>query len=51
MYIAQQNAEGNSKAQVIRLITHIATNTSMIVKCAFVTYVMMTADVGLPDAV
>jgi len=29
----------------------IATNTSMVLKCAFVIYIMMTADVGLPDAV
>jgi len=29
----------------------IATNTSMVLNCAFVTYIMMTADVGLPDAV
>jgi len=29
----------------------IATNTSMEPNCALVTYIMMTADVGLPDAV
>jgi len=29
----------------------IAANTSMVVKCALVTYIMMTADVGLPDEV
>jgi len=29
----------------------IATNTSMVLNCAFVTYIMMTADAGLPDAV
>jgi len=31
----------------------IATNTSMVLNCAFVTYmyIVMTADVGLPDAV
>jgi len=29
----------------------IATNTSMVLNCAVVTYIMMTADVGLPDAV
>jgi len=28
----------------------IATNTSMVQNCALVTYKMMTADVGLPDA-
>jgi len=37
------------------LITHrvigIATNTSMVLNCALVTYIVMTADVGLPDAV
>jgi len=27
----------------------IATNTSMVLNCALVTYIMMTADVGLPD--
>jgi len=26
----------------------IATNTSMVLSCALVTYIMMTADVGLP---
>jgi len=29
----------------------IATNTSMVLNCALVTYIMMTTDVGLPDAV
>jgi len=29
----------------------IATNTSMVLNCAIVTYVRMTADAGLPDAV
>jgi len=29
----------------------IATITSMVLNCALVTYIMMTADVGLPDAV
>jgi len=29
----------------------IATNTSMVLKCALVTYIIMTADVELPDAV
>jgi len=29
----------------------IATNTLMVLNCALVTYIMMTADVGLPDAV
>jgi len=29
----------------------IATNTSMVLNGAVVTYIMMTADVGLPDAV
>jgi len=29
----------------------IATNTSMVLNCALVTYIMMTADVGLTDAV
>jgi len=28
-----------------------ATNTSMVQSCALVTFIMMTADVGLPDAV
>jgi len=32
-------------------IVGIATNTSMVLNCALVTYIMMTADVGLPDAV
>jgi len=29
----------------------VATNTSVVLKCALMTYIMMTADVGLPDAV
>jgi len=29
----------------------IATNTSMVLNCALFTYIMMTADVGMPDAV
>jgi len=29
----------------------IAANTSMVLNCALVTYIMMTADPGLPDAV
>jgi len=29
----------------------IATNTSIVLNCALVTYIMMTADVGLPDVV
>jgi len=29
----------------------IATNTSMLQNCVLVTYILMTADVGLPDAV
>jgi len=33
------------------LVISIATNTSMLLNCALVTYIMMTADVGLPDAV
>jgi len=32
-------------------VISIATNTSMVLNCALVTYIMMTADVGLPDAV
>jgi len=32
-------------------VISIATNTSMVLNCALVTYVMMAADVGLPDAV
>jgi len=32
-------------------VISIATNTSMVLNCALVTYTMMTADVGLPDAV
>jgi len=33
------------------LVIGIASNTSMVPNCALVTYVMMTADTGLPDAV
>jgi len=29
----------------------IAANTSMVVNCALETYIMMTADTGIPDAV
>jgi len=29
----------------------IATNTSVVLNCVIMTYIMMTADVGLPDAV
>jgi len=29
----------------------IATNTSIVLTCTLFTYIMMTADVGLPDAV
>jgi len=29
----------------------IAANTSMVLNCALVTYIMMTVDAGLPDAV
>jgi len=32
-------------------VIDIATNTLMVLNCALVTYIMMTADVGLPDAV
>jgi len=32
-------------------VIDIATNTSMVLNCALVTYIMMTEDVGLPDAV
>jgi len=32
-------------------VTSIATNTSVVRNCALVTYIMMTADIGLPDAV
>jgi len=32
-------------------VISIATNTTMLLNCALVTYMMMTADVGLPDAV
>jgi len=31
-------------------VVGIATNTSMVLNFAFLTYIMMTADVGLPDA-
>jgi len=31
-------------------VISIATNTSMVLNCAIVTYIMMTADVELPDA-
>jgi len=31
-------------------VIRIATNTSMVLNCALVTYIMMTADVGMPDA-
>jgi len=31
-------------------IINIAANTSMVLNCALVTYIMMTAGVGLPDA-
>jgi len=34
--------------QVIGIATN---NTSMVLNCALVTYILMTADVGLPDAV
>jgi len=44
--LAKQGAILNSH----RVIA-IATNTSMVLNCALVTYMMMTADVGLPDAV
>jgi len=30
---------------------YIATNTSMVLICALVTYIRMTGDAGLPDAV
>jgi len=33
------------------LVIGIATNTSMVLNCALVTYIIITADVGLPDAV
>jgi len=32
-------------------VIDIATNTSMVLNCAFMTYIKITADVGLPDAV
>jgi len=31
-------------------VIDIAANTSMVLNCDIVTYIMMTADVGLPDA-
>jgi len=33
------------------LVIGIAANTSIVLNCALVTYIMMTADAGLPDAV
>jgi len=33
------------------LFIGIATNISMVLNCGLVTYIMMTADVGLPDVV
>jgi len=33
------------------LVISIATNTSRVLNCTLVTYIMMTADEGLPDAV
>jgi len=32
-------------------VIDIAANTSMVLNCALVTYIMMTADAGLQDAV
>jgi len=32
-------------------IIAIAANTSLVLNCALVTYILMTADAGLPDAV
>jgi len=32
-------------------VISIATNTSKVLNCAIVTYIMMTANVGLPDAI
>jgi len=32
-------------------VVGIATNNSMVLNCALVTYIMMTADIVLPDAV
>jgi len=32
-------------------VMDIAANTSMVLNCTLVTYIMMTADAGLPDAV
>jgi len=34
----------------IHRVIGIAANTSMVLNCALVTYIMMTADAGLPDA-
>jgi len=34
-----------------RRVIGIATNTSIVLNCALLTYLMMTADVGLQDAV
>jgi len=39
------------KIQNSHQVIGIATNTLLVIKCALVTYIMMTADVGLPDAV
>jgi len=37
---------------MISILRHVAeaTNTSMVLNCSLVTYIMMKADVGLPDA-
>jgi len=43
---ARQGTIPNSHRVIV-----IATNTSMVLNCALVTYIMMTADVGLRDAV
>jgi len=32
------------------IVIGIANNTSMVLNCALVSYIMMTADVGLPDS-
>jgi len=32
-------------------VVGVATNTSMVLNRALVTYIMMTADIGLPDTV
>jgi len=42
---------GRRQSQTPKRVIGIATNTSMVLDCALVTYIMMTADVGLPDAV